>query len=294
MPQCYVPSPMPFKEALPDNSCPALPGFSILALEGPQAVAFAQAQFSSDVSGLTPGHWHWSCWLTAKGRVVALFALLRLAEDRLWLLLPDHPADTLAAALQRYVFRSKLQLRPLAAVRAAIGPARSDVHDDRIAGDPDRGIALDLGGDGLPRCLLLLPESHPALAAEDPGRSRDWLAADIALGLPRLGPDQVEAWTPQMLSLERLGAYSLRKGCYPGQEIVARTHYLGQAKRGLLRLAGKGLAPGQALQPAGTVICALPDGSEALAVGPAGEAGITLEGQPLRRLELAGGLRRPR
>ena len=55
--------------------------------------------------------------------------------------------------------------------------------------------------------------------------------ADIEHGLPRLSETQSELWTPQMLSLERLGAFSLKKGCYPGQEIVARTHYLGQAKR---------------------------------------------------------------
>src|SRR5690606_41411066 len=117
----------------------------------------------------------------------------RVPGARVWLLLPHHRADTLSAALQRYVFRRELQLRPLAAVRAAIGPARSDVHDDRIAGDPDRGIALDLGGDGLPRCLLLLPEGHPALAAEDPDRTRDWLAPDIALGPPRPRPQQAAA-----------------------------------------------------------------------------------------------------
>ena len=66
-----------------------------------------------------------------------------------------------------------------------------------------------------------------------PATDAAWLADDLAHGLPRLDESQREAWTPQMLSLERLHAFSLKKGCYPGQEIVARTHYLGQAKRAL-------------------------------------------------------------
>ncbi|KAA2284442.1 YgfZ/GcvT domain-containing protein [Arenimonas fontis] len=285
---------MPFKEPLPDNSCPILPGFSLLELEGPQAAAFAQAQFSNDVSALEPEHWHWSAWLTPKGRVIALFALLRLGEDRLWLVLPDHPAESLAAALQRYVFRSRVLLRPRPDLVAAVGPAEPGEVPDLIVGEPGSGIALDMGAPDLPRCLLVLPAAHPALAAPDTGAEGAWLAADLALGFPRLDPRREEAWTPQMLSLERLGAYSLRKGCYPGQEIVARTHYLGQAKRGLVRLAGEGLAAGRALEPAGAVVCALADGSQALAVTALESPAPSLEGRQLQRLPLLDGLRRPR
>ena len=76
---------------MPDNPSTrfALPGHRILALEGPDAARFAHAQFMSDVAGLADGHWQWSGWLTPKGRVLALFALLRLDAQRLWLLLPD-------------------------------------------------------------------------------------------------------------------------------------------------------------------------------------------------------------
>ena len=63
-------------------------------------------------------------------------------------------------------------------------------------------------------------------------------AFDLEHGLPRLPASQAEHWTPQQLSLERLGAFSVKKGCYPGQEIVARTHFLGKAKRGLALLEG--------------------------------------------------------
>ena len=90
-----------------------LPGHAVLALEGRDAVAFAQAQFMNDVATLADGQWQWNGWLTPKGRVIALFALLRFDAETLWLLLPDAVVADLAAQLQRYVFRSKLTLKPL-------------------------------------------------------------------------------------------------------------------------------------------------------------------------------------
>src|SRR3546814_3526677 len=93
---------------------------------------------------------------------------------------------------------------------------------------PD-GFAFDFSGDGGARTLW----AGPGLASTDDldARAR-WAAFDLAHGLPRLAESQIEKWTPQQLSLERLHAYSVKKGYYPGQEIVARTHFLGQAKRG--------------------------------------------------------------
>jgi folate-binding protein YgfZ len=113
-------------------------------------------------------------------------------------------------------------------------------------------------------------------------------------------PAQREAYTPQMLSLERLRAFSLAKGCYPGQEIVSRTHYLGQAKRGLALFGGTGLRAGDdvvnaAGVVAGTLASATADGGLALAVlarerdaGPL-RCGI----QELAEMPLVGGLQRP-
>ena len=84
---------------------------------------------------------------------------------------------------------------------------------------------------------------------------------DLRHGLPRLPESQREQWTPQQLSLDRLDAYSVRKGCYPGQEIVARTHFLGKAKRTLVLFESDApLAPGSAVgdgaRDIGEIICA--------------------------------------
>ena len=97
----------PMPDNLPVSASPlfALPDHRVVALDGPDATAFAQAQFINDVAALSPGHWQWNGWLTPKGRVIAVFALLKLAEDRILLLLPDTDAGELAAQLQRFVFR---------------------------------------------------------------------------------------------------------------------------------------------------------------------------------------------
>jgi folate-binding protein YgfZ len=135
-------------------------------------------------------------------------------------------------------------------------------------------------------------ESPPRIAIAAPR------ACDLAHGLPRLGDDQVDRWTPQQLSLDRLRAYSVKKGCYPGQEIVARTHFLGQAKRGLVLLEGDApLAPGGAVHvgdaASGNVVCTA--GMLALAVLPlerGAAAAITVDGAVARERPLLGGLAR--
>lgn len=263
-------------------------------MEGRDAVKFAQAQFTTDVEALADGHWHWSGWLTPKGRIIALFALLRLGPEQLWLVFPDADPAAFAEQLQRFVFRSRVTLRPLAEVDAA-GAFAAPVQASgaRIGGDPEQGVELDMGGDGGPRTLRLSASRAP----DDSDGAARWKAFDLAHGLPRLDGGQGEQWTPQQLSLERLKGYSVRKGCYPGQEIVARTHFLGKAKRGLVRLqvsapveAGAGVtADGSDI---GRVVCAA--GAEALAVLPLElpEGPLAIAGAPVQAAPLKDGLAR--
>ena len=206
-----------------------LPGHDLLSIAGRDATAFAQAQFMNEVAALPVGHWQWNGWLTPKGRVIALFALLKRDAETLWLLLPDTDATDLAAKLQRYVFRSKLVLAArddLHANGRFAAPAQASGATFAVDGD---ALELDFGGDGGPRSVRISPSAANADAAS----AAHWRRFDLQHGLPRLRDDQIEAWTPQQLSLQRLRAFSVKKGCYPGQEIVARTHFLGQVKRGL-------------------------------------------------------------
>lgn len=212
----------------------ALPGHRFITLEGRDAQVFAHAQFMNDVKSLGHGAWQWNGWLTPKGRVIALFALVKFDDEHLGLLLLDADPEAFAGALRRYLFRSRLTIAVRDDLHVTAGfsaPARA--AGKAIAGDPQTAVELDLGGEGGARTLRVAMDDGSLV---DPDSSARWMAFDLEHGLPRLSTSQAEQWTPQMLSLERLHAFSVKKGCYPGQEIVARTHFLGQAKRGLVLL----------------------------------------------------------
>ncbi|MCL1633491.1 folate-binding protein [Luteimonas sp. SX5] len=277
----------------------ALPDHRIVALSGRDAVAFAHAQFMSEVKGLAAGHWQWSGWLTPKGRVIALFALLKLDDETLWLLLQDADPMEFASALQRFVFRSKLAIAvrdDLHATGRFDAPTKAAGAQLSIGDSGD--VALDAGADGGARRLTIAPS--PA-AATDAALHARWTAFDLAHGLPRLPSSQREQWTPQQLSLDRLRAYSVKKGCYPGQEIVARTHFLGQAKRGLALFDSDapltvGMQVSDGERAIGSIVSAITaDGRwRALAVLPLEHAatGLRADGAALQASDLLGGLAR--
>ena len=222
-----------------DTAIDTGPGFGLVEAAGPDASAFLQSQLSSDLNTLQVGGWQWSAWLSAKGRVIALMLLFRADAERIWMLLPDHPADALVAALQRFVFRRKLKLR---------------VVDELIALPcfeplvPHPQARIELPG-RIQRRIELLPVAHAGRYSAE--IARRWLEEDIRCGIPRLLAEG-GTHTAHMLSLDRLHAISLSKGCYPGQEIVARTHYLGQSKRRLGALIS--VAPDAVLPAAGTQV----------------------------------------
>ena len=271
-----------------------LPGHDLLSIAGRDATAFAQAQFMNEVAALPVGHWQWNGWLTPKGRVIALFALLKRDAETLWLLLPDTDATDLAAKLQRYVFRSKLVLAArddLHANGRFATPAQASGATFAVDGD---ALELDFGGDGGPRTMRISPSAANADAAS----AAHWRRFDLQHGLPRLRDDQIEAWTPQQLSLERLRAFSVKKGCYPGQEIVARTHFLGQVKRGLAMFeADAPIPPGAEVRDGERTLGGIVStaGNIALAVLPLereANAALYSDGIALHEQPLLGGLAR--
>lgn len=284
---------MPDNLPSPESSFVTLPDHAVVSLKGADAGAFAQAQFANDVLALAEGHWQWNTWLTPKGRVVAVFALVKIAVDDLLLIVPDYEGDALSTSLGRFVFRRKVMIsdRPELQVGAALQPPAS-ARIARISRESD-AVEIDYSGADGARTLRIgggFPLASDEMVAT-------WRSLDLRHGLVRLVEGQREQWTPQQLSLDRLQAYSVRKGCYPGQEIVARTHFLGKAKRALALLEGRQSAqPGAEVfaddRPAGSVVSA--SGSLALAVLPIerGSQTLRVDGQPVVEVPLSGGLGR--
>lgn len=281
---------------LPESAFFALPDHTVVGLQGMDVEAFAQAQFANDVSHLAPGQWQWNTWLTPKGRVIALFALLKRADDEFLLLAPDYPAEMLATQLARFVFRRKLKIAVRPDLHVSGSFTASATASGAQAGADGETVELDFGAAGSARTLRI----GTVPAVDNPQALARWFAFDLAHGLPRLPESQREQWTPQQLSLERLPAFSVKKGCYPGQEIVARTHFLGKAKRGLVALCAAAPIPADAEveldgSPIGRIVSASPaEPCCALAVLPLerGSGALSAAGLGLNDIGLRDGLAR--
>jgi tRNA-modifying protein YgfZ len=230
-------------------------------VDGADAGSFLQNQFSSDVLRLVPMHWQFSAWLDAQGRVRALVQLARLSEQRWLLLLRGGDATSIAHELRRYVFRAKLTLQPganlvLGSAAAAALHSVTMQDGDYVLGCGDHAVRITTDTDA---------------AIED---DTDRRLAEIRLGWPWLPDDALGQWIAPSLALQRLGAIAMDKGCYPGQEIVARLHYRGGNKRHLYRLQlSHRVVPGTRQEHAADTrgiqwlnVVATHDGAEALAV----------------------------
>jgi folate-binding protein YgfZ len=258
-----------------------VPTLRVVELAGADAPAFAHAQFASDVRTLGDGRWQWSAWLSPQGRVRAFFHLLRDGGERLRLLLRGGDTHALCAELSRYVLRSRVTLRVCAATAVAgivDAAACAAIGADPPAADELRatpqGTLLTLRG-ARPRGLLVRAADATPID-EDPAALDRWRLADIRDGLPELDAALAGELLPPWLGLDRLGAISTGKGCYPGQEVVARLHFKGGNKRHLyrLRVPGAPPTPGTSVhdessqQPVGVIVLAAradAEGSEALA-----------------------------
>ncbi|MDR6094989.1 folate-binding Fe-S cluster repair protein YgfZ [Stenotrophomonas sp. SORGH_AS321] len=180
---------------VPDNLSPELVPYALLedrqlvSLSGPDAVVFAQAQFSSDVAALSDSHWQWSAWLTAKGRTIGVFQLIRLDSEALLLVFADGDADEIASQLQRFVFRRKVKIsrRDDLQVRGAFAAPQTALGAT-VSGSLEDMLELDLGGAELPRAMRITAASASDAATQSEAAfTAAWRQADLRLGLPPLG-----------------------------------------------------------------------------------------------------------
>jgi folate-binding protein YgfZ len=213
--------------------------FGVLRARGPDAISFLQGQLSNDCTRLQRGQLQLSGYHTPQGRAIALLRLTLLAPDDVLAILPRELVSVVATRLKRFVLRAKVQITDESAQWQVLG------FHHTVPVLPAGAVCAAYGSS---RHLVVVPGSLDVDAAAVTGTRQDWVACDIEEGLPQVYLATSEAFVAQMLNLDLTGGIALDKGCYTGQEIIARAHYRGQVKRRMQRfssLIACTLVPGQ-------------------------------------------------
>ena len=266
--------------------CPLL-DWTALLVAGPDAGSFLHAQFTNDVTSLAIGAVQHNGYCSPKGRMLACFPMAHTAEAEYLLVVPLGISQALVRRLRMFVLRAKVVVTPLDDTHACIGiagPAGVNGEQPRALSVTRREAETVLAlPDG--RLLAVCAEGGALSFWETVARSAtpagspvwDWLA--INAGIPVITAPTQDKFVPQMLNWELVGGVNFQKGCYPGQEIVARMQYLGKLKERLYRAhvhEDSEFPPGTALygaqfgeQSCGMIVNAAPapgGGSDVLAV----------------------------
>jgi tRNA-modifying protein YgfZ len=221
----------------------SLDDLAVLDARGPGVLAFLQGQLSHDVTQLAQRGSLLAALNNAQGRVLTVLRLVQVAPDHVLIVLPAEVAEPVRQLLLKYVLRAKVTITPGTAWRVygiagpdAAAAARTRLH-----------MPMDAHGW---RQLIVAPRSEPAPESDE--ESRDfWRLADIEAGIPEILAATSGNFVAQMLNLDLLDAISFSKGCYTGQEVIARAHYRGQVKRRMQRFFTESVAellPGARVQ----------------------------------------------
>jgi folate-binding protein YgfZ len=276
---------------LADGFVAPVTDLGLIAVTGEDAARFLHSQLTNDVEHLGREEARLAGFCTPKGRLQATLLMWRDAES-VFLQLPRAIQAPLQKRLGMFVLRAKAKLRDATAeapyeALLGLGGARAEAalrqHIDTLPGAPWTKVEHALGtvirlGDafGAPRYLWItrfdnaaaaLPALSDALAL---GGNQAWHLAAIHAGVPQVTARTQEQFVPQMVNLELLGGVNFKKGCYPGQEIVARSQYLGKLKRrtALATVPNATAQAGDEIfsvadpgQPCGMVVNAAPNGA---------------------------------
>lgn len=280
--------------ALGDGVCCELGDTGILAVTGNDARTFLHAQFSSSIAQLPAGAATLTSYSDARGRVLAVPRVFADATDGFHLVLPSERIPAVQGQLQKFVLRSAVRLDDGTQTHGVLGLAGQRAADGlrTLLSEPP-GTAwetaeLNHGGrvvrlpGARPRWLACAPHDDLAAvrqaastAGAHEGDATAWRLLEIEVGLSNVYEATAEHFVAQMINLDCLGAIDFRKGCYPGQEVIARMHYLGRIKRRMhiLRADDAPAAPGSSVyageNPVGEIVDAAPHpdgGNLALAV----------------------------
>lgn len=252
-----------------------LPNLGIIQVEGADAASFLHGQLSQDVESQQASEARLAAYCSAKGRMLASTLNLRPQPEQIWLLTDSQVLPGLLKRLTMFVLRSKAKLSDMNGALAVVGllgaPAAAQLGEAAPAVAPWQVAPHGSGWlVGLPQVLGAQrwywvgpsAQAQAMVAALPAVESGAWNWLEVMSGIPRIEPATVEQFVPQMVNFELIGGVNFKKGCYPGQEVVARSQYRGTTKRrAFIVHAEQALQAGQEIfsttdpgQPAGLVI----------------------------------------
>lgn len=229
------------------SSLAPLPNWAVLRFSGADAAAFMHAQLSNDIEGLGPEKALLAGYFSPKGRLLATLIMWRSPQDTntLFALCPADIADSLVKRLSMFVFRLKVEIEKTPLLVAGLQLGSSDLASNTnlpeasalkalstwqvLQHDDFTLIKAPAANNSILRAWVIAPETT-SLEADDAGAAL-WAIGDIAAGHAHIGTETQELFLAQTLNLDLIGGVNFEKGCYPGQEIIARSHYRGTTKR---------------------------------------------------------------
>ncbi|TVL35098.1 tRNA-modifying protein YgfZ [Shewanella algae] len=236
----------PLDAGIPDLLISRLSHLGLLAVTGEQGRSFIHGQVTTDISSLTAEQWRWGAHCDPKGKMLSSFRTFALGDALILMM----PRDTLAAdlpQLKKYAVFSKAELVDVSDDYSLLGVAGTKAatwlaeqfpgfSPEQQVSAVDDGVVLQDGE----RFILVLPKARAdALCQQPPVDASAWQELEILAAYPNLPASHMGQFVPQMCNLQAINGISFTKGCYMGQETVARMKYRGGNKRALYILKGK-------------------------------------------------------
>ena len=224
--------------------------WGLILAEGPDAGSFLQGQLTNDVLLLPAGQSRFSGYCSAKGRLLASFIVLKISSDKFLLVCHQNLIAATVKRLSMFVLRAKVKLTDASSefqVLGYLGQAAADISPALVAAAPwhvsqqaeSYFIQLHPGKTSTGTLARVLQISQNRTSDDTPLKtapapsisSQDWQLAEVLSGISMVQTESSEAFVPQMLNYESVEGVSFKKGCYPGQEVVARSQFRGTLKR---------------------------------------------------------------
>lgn len=222
-----------------------LPDVGVVEATGPDAAAFLHGQLSQDMLSLAVGHSALAAYCSAKGRMLASLWVQRLDAERFALVMDQAILPATLKRLSMFVLRAQCKLRDASADWRVLGTVAPVHHTFAAPWADTPGQSLTGTGSRLGWAIVSEADADALTSSPDTAdpavvwvSGAHWAWLSVLTGVPRITANTIDQFVPQMVNMELIGGVNFQKGCYPGQEVVARSQYRGTTKRRLFLLEG--------------------------------------------------------